>query len=86
MYSSDNDDFGKFIKKPKAGQKVKVYPNVHGESSGYGIVIEVKTKPSGREIVLLDESFIDFSLDECHYCLEKRKVEFKKPKLNERKN
>lgn len=27
MYSSDNEDFGKFLKKPKAGQKVKVYSN-----------------------------------------------------------
>lgn len=81
MYSSDNDNFGKFIKKPKPGQKVKVYANTSNEKARYGFVVEVKTEEGGREIVLLNESFIDFTLEECDYCLEKRKVEFKKPKL-----
>lgn len=75
----DEENTKKFLRTPRKGDKVKVYPNASNESPRYGVVDFVKEDELEREIVVLDESFEPFSLEECNYCLEKRKVEFKRP-------
>lgn len=75
MYSSENKNFGKFIKRPEFGQIVKVYSNVKDVKHRYGIVQFVK-EVEKVQIAVIKEIFEEINFLECDFFFEKRKVEF----------
>lgn len=68
----------KFLKKPKIGNKVKVY--INDKKTSFGIVTGLAMKKEFdyfRQVVILEKSEREFSLDETDLFLEAKKVVFK---------
>jgi len=75
IFDREDDELpSNFIKKPKAGNKVKVYYRM--QEPKYGIVIRVDKLSSGREVAILQISKEEFELHDCDFCLDSGKIDF----------
>lgn len=73
----EKDESKLFSKKPKRGDKIKVYYKIRNKEPDYGIAVKVVNKDD-REILIVKKCDEKFYLTEIDFCLDAYKVDFVK--------